>query len=368
MYHTLARYSYIKMSSTSNTVVIVEYGDWDVNQIKYMPPRVNDKGGKSISIISTQSSRALAVSSAPLTTWGIRDFCDENGTSDGKYKLELQFPSEQYKTAESDEFLTKMKAFEQKVIDDAVVNSELWWGKKKSRELVEDAFFPFLKYPKDEKKINVDYTKPPSMKPKVPCYNGEWKTRIFDIDYNKVFPSSTNPDATPLDFVPAKSQVICGLKCTGIWIGGKGWGILWQVEQLIVKPRVVQRVDNDTCHLKLSDKDRSSFGAKASVQEEPNLPALTRTASVAPVQLQDTEVPDSDDEAEVEKVVVEEDVPETVEEEAVVEEEPVPVAVPVKKVIKKVAPIVAPVDTEEERAPAAPPTAAVKKVIKKKAV
>lgn len=345
-------------SANTNTCVIIEYPEWNVNEIKYMPPRINEKGGKAISIISTQSSRGLAVSSAPMTTWGIRDFCDEEGNSDGKFKLELQFPSEQYKTPETEEFLSKMKEFEQKVIDDAVVNSELWWGKKKSRELVEDAFFPYLKYPKDEKKINLDYTKAPGMKPKVPCYNGDWKTRIFDVDYNKVFPSASNSDATPVDFVPKGSQVVCGLKCTGIWIGGKGWGITWQVDQLIVKPRVVQRVDNDVCHLKLSDKDKSKFSKPIENQSEVCIVEpvqLSRSESVA-VQPESTEVPDSDDDADPEQ---ENDVIE----EVILQQEPETVIAPVKKIIKKAVPISIPV---EDNISVVPPTPTVKKVIKKK--
>lgn len=353
------------MSSTSANVVIVEYSDWTVDQLKYMPPRVNDKGGKAISIISTQSNRALAVSSAPMTTWGIRDFVNDEGESDGKYKLELQFPSEQYKTPETDEFLSKMKAFEQKVIDDAVINSELWWGKKKSRELVEDAFFPFLKYPKDEKKVNYDYTKAPGMKPKIPCYNGEWKTRIFDVDYNKVFPSETNTDATPVDFVPKGSQVVCGLKCNGIWIGGKGWGITWQVDQLIVKPRVVQRVDNDVCHLKLSDKDKSKISKPATIQDvvvepvvEEEQEPLPEQKILSPPEPISTEVPDSDDEGDTEPVVREEQDPVPV-----VEPTPVVAAAPVKKVIKKVVPVEEPTPAP---VPSAPTPTVVKKIVKKK--
>ena len=80
-------------ATSTKPIVVVEYPDWDVKQVKYMPPRLNDKGGKAITIISTQSGRSLAVSSAPMTTWGIADFCDENGVSDGKYKLSLQFPN-----------------------------------------------------------------------------------------------------------------------------------------------------------------------------------------------------------------------------------------------------------------------------------
>jgi len=366
-------------SSNTNTAVIIEYPEWDTTEVKYMPPKINDRGGKSISVISTQSKRALAISTAAMTTWGISDFCNEEGESDGKFKLALQFPSEQYKTPETEEFLTKMKAFENQAIDDAVKNSELWWGKKKSRELVEDSFFPYLKYPKDEKK-NLDYSKPPSMKPKVPFYSGEWKTRIFDMDYKKVFPNPATPDATPVDYVPKGSQVVCGLKCTGVWIGGKGWGLTWQVEQLIVKPRVVQRVDNDICHLRVSDKDRNNMvkatpKVEVEVEEEIEVPprpvGLSREVSSgiqsapAPTPTS-TEVPDSDDEKEPETevevetteevVVQEEPEPEPVQE----EEKPAPV--PVKKVIKKVAP---PSDAVLEEKTAPPP---VKKVVKKKVV
>ena len=359
------------MSTTSNTAVIVDYNEWVPSQIKYMPPRVNDKGGKSISAISTQSSRALAVSTPWLKTWGIKDFVNEEGESDGKYKLELQFPSEQYSTPEAEMFLEKLRAFENQAIDDAVLNSELWWGKKKSRELVEDAFFPFLKYPKDEKK-NPDLTKAPGMKPKMPIYSGEWKTRVFDVDYNTVFPNKETPDATPLDFVPKLSEVICGLKCNGIWIGGKGWGLTWQVEQIIVKPKIVNRVNNDICHLKISDSERAKLGSSSKPAEEPVLtvdvpvvlekPVLTRTVSV--------EVEDSDDEAVLEEpatdepVVVEEPVQE---DEPVVAEEPAAAPAPavVKKVIKKaVVPKEDPV--VEEPAVVAPAPSVVKKVIKKK--
>jgi len=357
-------------SSNTNTAVIIEYPEWDTTEVKYMPPKLNDRGGKSISVISTQSKRALAISTAAMTTWGISDFCNEEGESDGKFKLTLQFPSEQYKTSETDEFLTKMKAFENQAIDDAVKNSELWWGKKKSREVVEDSFFPYLKYPKDEKK-NLDYSKAPSMKPKVPYYGGEWKTRIFDMDYKKVFPNPATPDATPVDYVPKGSQVVCGLKCTGVWIGGKGWGLTWQVEQLIVKPRVVQRVDNDICHIRVSDKDRNNMVKTPSKVEEtdneevdvpPRPVGLSREVSSGIQKVPETEVPDSDDEKEPETESSEE----IQEEKAVVQEESVPdekpAPVPVKKVIKKVAPPVSDVVPEENPAPT------IKKVVKKKVV
>jgi hypothetical protein len=200
------------------------------------------------------------------------------------------------------------------------------------------------------------------MKPKMPVYNGEWKTRVFDVDYKAVFPNKENSDATPLDFVPKSSDVICGLKCNGIWIGGKGWGLTWQVEQIIVKPKVTNTVNNDICHLRVSDSDRAKLGKSTPLtidipEQDDSLgapPAISRSKP------ETTEVPDSDDEGEpqVDEVVQDHDVREELVEP---EPEPEPVTIqPVKKVIKKVVP------AAEAPVVEAAPAPAVKKVVKKK--
>jgi hypothetical protein len=340
---------------TEKSPVIIEYPDWDVKQIKYMPPKVNDKGGKAITIVSTQTNRGLSVSTPLMITWGINDFCDEQGNSDGKYNLALSFPNDDYKTDETDLFLQKLKDFENKVIDDAVLNSELWFGKKKSRELVEDSFFPILKWSKDKVTKANDYSKPPGLKIKVPCFKDKnsgkdiWTSQLYDVDYNKIFPDENRPDATPIDFVPKASSVVCGIQCTGIWTGGKGWGIIWKLVQAIVKPKVVVSV-YDRCHIKLSSKDKDI------IEKEPvkiEVPELEVNEEVE----ESTIVDDSDNETEpplVQESQVMNDVEtlksSVVEETSVVEEqEPVK-----KKVVKK---------TVES---AVTESAPVKKVLKKK--
>jgi len=117
-------------SYVEKSPVIIEYPDWDVKQVKYMPPKANDKGGKAITIVSTQTNRGLSVSTPLMITWGINDFCDEQGNSDGKFALSLSFPNDDYKSEDTDDFLQKVKDFETKVIDDAVTNSELWCRRK----------------------------------------------------------------------------------------------------------------------------------------------------------------------------------------------------------------------------------------------
>ena len=84
------------MSSQSKSApIVLDTASWNPSNIRFMPPKVNDKGGKSISLISTQSGRSLHVSTPLLTTWGISDFVDPaTGESDGKYNISFTFPKQ----------------------------------------------------------------------------------------------------------------------------------------------------------------------------------------------------------------------------------------------------------------------------------
>lgn len=318
------------------TSIVLNSAEWDTSNIRYMQPKVNERGGKSISIISTQTNRGLSVSTPLMMTWGIADFVDEKGESDGKFSMSLNFPNEDYKTDGTDAFLSKLKDFENQILDDAVKYSDAWFGEDLSREVVKHNFFPFLKYSKDKLTKKVDPSKPPSIRARVPCYNGKWNLEIYDTQQNRIFPSD-NENLTPMDFVPKLSNVACVLQCGGLWFGGKGWGLTWRVNQVVVKPREVVSVFGK-CHINLSTEELETL-EKSSVQDDDE-------NYMEPVKKESTtvEVVDSDDEEAVEEV----------------KEEPAPA--PKKKVVKKAAP---PPATEEGEEPAPAPK---KKVVKKKVV
>ena len=287
---------------TSKTIVL-NTAEWNTSEMKYMAPKVNDKGGKSISIISKQTNRMLHIGTPLLMTWGISDFVDEKGESDGKFSISLNFPNDEYKTAGTDAFLQKLKDFEKQVLDDAVKNSELWWGEPMSLELVKHTFFPFLKYSKNRDTKRIDYTKPPSIRAKVPCYQGKWGVEIYDSNQRMLFPTE-NADLTPMDFVPKLSKVACGLQCTGIWIGGKGWGVTWKLFQCIVKPPERFSVMG-ACHLSLSNEDKDTLEKEVVTEDaSEDVPApvavtsSTKPVSPAPPAPISTEVEDSDGEEE----------------------------------------------------------------------
>jgi hypothetical protein len=265
---------------------------WDIDALRYMKPKVNDMGGKNISLISTQTNRSLHLATPLLMTWGISDFVNDKGESDGKYAMSLNFPLSDYETPETNAFLKKVKAFEEKIIDDAVANSEEWFGEPRSREIAKHSFFPIIKYQKDKETKKLDHSKPPSIKVKVPKYQDKWAVEIYNDkdDAELLFPNDNG--STPLDFVPKRSDVMCLIQCGGVWVGGKGWGLTWKLSQAVVKPPVNTSVFG-MCHLKLSSKDHDSMNREQAAHIE-----------VADEVVETQQVVDTDDEEEEETVEV----------------------------------------------------------------
>jgi hypothetical protein len=319
--------------------IVLNVNEWDTSAVRYMQPKINDRGAKSINIISTQSNRALHISTPLMMTWGISDFVDEKtGESDGKYSMSLVFPNDDYKTPASSTFLDRLKAFENQILDDAVKYSDAWFGEELSREVVKHNFFPFLKYTKDKVTKKIDPTKSPSIRARIPNYNNKWGVEVYDTTSKLLFPCD-NENMTPMDFVPKKSQVATVLQCGGLWFGGKGWGVTWKVNQCVVKPQEVISVYG-RCHIQLSTDEINSMDKRVPLvgggdddddDEAEALPASKPVVS--------TTVADSDEE----------------------EEEPAPVPAPAQEVKKKV--------IKKAPEPEPEPVAEVKKkVVKKKVV
>ena len=314
------------MSSSAQAPLYVSVSDWDVDSLKYMQPKINDRGGKSVNLISTQLNRSLHIATPLMMTWGISDYTNEHGESDGKFSMQLNFPNDDYRKPATDEFLEKFKAFEDKILDDAVKNSEVWFGEDMSREVAKHTFFPTLKYPKEKGTKKIDYSRAPSIKLRVPCYNGKWNVEIYDTKNTLLFPCD-NENLTPVDFVPKQSNVACIIQCGGLWFGGKGWGITWRLTQTMVKPHQVASVFGK-CHISLPQEDMEAIENQnlGAVSQEVEEPVVEKAVT--------TEVEESEDEEEEEEEEEEEAPPppkKVVKKKAVVVEEPVAEETPAPK-------------------------------------
>lgn len=268
--------------------------DWNPTDFKYLPLQQSDRGNKSVQVQNNENKRALRLRTPLMMTWGISDYTDQaTGESDGKFNITFNFPRDEdsYKTDETDEFQKKLKMFEEQIIEDAVKHSEEWFGEVLPKEVIKHSYFPFIKYPKDKDTKKIDYNRPPSIRAKVPCYNGEWKVDIYSSQNNElIFPTPENPGGVPQDFVKKLSKVIGYIQCTGLWFGGKGWGVTWKLNSVIVNPQ-----SNDMskkAEIVLSESEKQQFGIMDLINENND------SMDKKPVAEVNTEVEDSDEEVE----------------------------------------------------------------------
>jgi hypothetical protein len=271
---------------------IIDGTTFNAQNILYSAPKANAQGGKSINILNPATKSGLRIAAPLLLTWGASDFTDPaTGKGNGKYELSLQFPTADYKTDDAEAFLKNMVAFEEKIKADALTYSKEWFGKvHKNAEVVEALYTPMLKYSKNKETGESDLTKAPTLRVKIPMWEGVWKCEIYDEDENKLYPSLTNSTATPIEFLQKGINVATLIQCGGLWFANGKFGVTWKLIQAVAqKPRGSL---TGSCFIKLKPSDKaklkSGAGPISDVPDDDDVPA---TAEV--------EDSDDDDEADV---------------------------------------------------------------------
>ena len=237
---------------TMTTAQIVNISNYNPEEdISYAKIKINPSGGKNIAIINSKTRKTTMLSTPLMLTWGMSEFIDDK-TGKKVYDLSLQFPNANYPDEAGEAFLQKMIKFEQKIKTDAITNSREWFDKPRmSTDVVEALWSPMLKYPKNKNTREIDYTMAPTFRIKIPYWDGEFKTEIYDFNKNQLWPSETA--STPLEYVPKFTRIACVLQCGGIWFAAGRFGVTWKLFQAVVKPPQSLR---GTCHIEVSDTDR----------------------------------------------------------------------------------------------------------------
>lgn len=300
--------------------LITQYNDFEPSTISYGAPRTNARGGKNIKILNDKKN-SLILSTPLILCWGVQKMVDEE-SGRVSYSLNIQFPNEKYGTEATLDFYEKMKQFESKVLDDAVEYCKEWFGKQKmSREVAEALFSPMLKYPKDKNTGELDYSRPPTMRIKIPYWEGKFNVELYDINKNCIFNPDTELGTTSFEtLIPKSSNIIAALQCNGIWFVGGKFGVSWKLVQSIVRPPV--RIQGG-CYLSVSNDDKKHLDniSKREEEEEQN------QENDEDYHQTDVNVEDSDDEKD--------DTYQESEPEPEIEEKPKKVVKKKRKVVKK---------------------------------
>jgi hypothetical protein len=123
-----------------------------------------------------------------------------------------------------------------------------------------------LKYPKIKGTSEPDYSKKPTLKLKLPQWQGAWKCEIYDEDGNPLFPNKENHTITPLDYLKKGAMVACVIQCGGIWFTNGKFTVTWKLLQAAVqKPRASI---SGQCLIKLKPAEREQLKSAAPVQED----------------------------------------------------------------------------------------------------
>ena len=229
----------------------VQYRNFTNDIIAYNSPILNKSGGKSINIYNRDCRKALCITTPLMLTWGISDY-----EGNERYEMALQFPSEDYRDEKTNKFLQVMEDFETKIKEDALKNSKEWFGKQhKSMDVLEALWTPMLKYMKNKETGEPDKTKAPSLRVKIPCYDGVWKSNIFNLEHQKVFPAN-DATLTPMDFIHKGDQIATVIQCGGIWYANGKFGVTWRLLQAVAQPKIDT---NSVCQIELDDTDKDKI-------------------------------------------------------------------------------------------------------------
>lgn len=261
--------------------------------IKYAKVKINNSGGKSVSILNSASNSSLNVQTPLMLTWGVNENTDKKTGEVQSYSMALQFPSDEYKTPQISKFFAAMQQFEAKIKRDAIANAKEWFGKAMSAEVISAIFNPMLSYSKNPATGEPDLTKNPTLKVKIPFYEGEWKgIEIYDAEQNTLFPSQDG--RTPKDIITKGSDVALIMTCGGLWFAGGSFGVTWRLTQAVLKPKPTLR---GKCHIVLDEDEQRRIAAAPSKPQathyEDDVPSAAAVAAS-----QEVDVEDSDEEEE----------------------------------------------------------------------
>jgi hypothetical protein len=143
-----------------------------------------------------------------------------------KYSLNLAF-DDMHANPEVKAFHDAVAAIDEFVLEQALENSEAWFGKKKGREALEDNYSATVKYSKKDTERKYAPTMKINLRTQVK--DGSFEVKLFDVKGNPY------PDMPLADILGRNARVTAAIDCTDIWIGGNGkFNVRWNVTQLVI--------------------------------------------------------------------------------------------------------------------------------------
>lgn len=219
------------------TIAIVSSSNLDNNKVSFGDIRQNKAGGKSVPIKYNGQPLQIRLEKTAYPM-GVNVKETENGTT---YNMSLTLkgcdPYAKERAGPEAGSIGVLYNFlqdlQKKVLDTAETNSVKWFGKSRSRSVLEDTMKQFIS-PSVEKVAGewvASGKYPPSLKMKVPVYDGRVAMDVTD-SFGK--PVEVTPDNIQQVF---PKRVEASVVVTpSIYVSGQGFGVTWRISYAKVSP------------------------------------------------------------------------------------------------------------------------------------
>ena len=276
--------------ATESAQAIISGTSFNPTDYKYAKAKVNNSGGKSVGILNAATNSALNIQTPLMLTWGVNENVDKKSGEVQSYSMALQFPSEEYKTPGVSKFFAALQQFEAKIKQDAITNSKEWFGKAMSAEVIGAIFNPVLSYSKNPQTGEPDHTKNPTLRIKLPFYDGEWKgIEIYDSNSTALFPNSDGK--SPKDLIVKGSDAALIITCGGLWFAGGSFGVTWRLVQAVLKPKPSLR---GKCHITLDEDEQRRITAPSKASADDHVSSAAATSASQEVDVEDSDEEEDD--------------------------------------------------------------------------
>lgn len=148
-------------------------------------------------------------------------------------------------------FTDKIKTFEEVIMKKAVENSEKWWGKKKSLDIIRETFKPCIGEPQEKN----GKTFPPKFSASVPLgMDDQPNVECYDENKNEV----------SFDYLDQYSDVIPIIQVPSIWFVGSDWGITYKIKIMKIFKKV--KISGFNAFVGTDDEDENTNNNSKSLQ------------------------------------------------------------------------------------------------------
>jgi hypothetical protein len=190
---------------TSIMATVMMYKNFDASKISCGVVNKNRAGGNQVSLMYNEKRGNIIIQTPTMRApFGLSEYVPENG-GEPKYSIDASF------NGYSDDpkirmFLDVVKAIDEHMVAIGVEHSVEWFGKKMSREVVEELYRPLIKESKEPEK-----------------YAPTCKCKIRDIHKVEAFTKNREPYSVS-DLLPG-SSIRMILEFSPIWFVNKQFGV-----------------------------------------------------------------------------------------------------------------------------------------------